>query len=157
MNRRRRSVWRRRVLLGLLVATVSGCATMQVGARVAPRISAQNVEYDRTSLRFLLVVQSMSDGTTLDRRLGETSVALVGPPVACDGVTALPSMLRAQPAPPTSQDLVQLQKGESFSREVEMFLFETSGPDCIRARIELTNPRAEEPITLVAHARPTTP
>jgi hypothetical protein len=157
MSRRRKTFSRGRLLLGLLASTVlggAGCTHLQIGARVPPRISAQNVQYDGTSLRFLLVVESMADGTTLDRRLDQTSVRLVGTPVPCDSVTPLPSMLRDQSPPAsTSGELVQLKEGERFAREVEMFLFETSGPECIRAQVELTNPHAEEPITFVAHAR----
>ena len=143
-------------MLGLLASMVvgPGCATMQIGAPVPPRISAQNVQYDGTSLRFLLVVESMADGTTLDPRLGATRVALVGPPVACDSVTPLPPMLRDQSPPATtSAELVRLEKGKRFAREVELFLFETAGPECIQAQIAMTNPRAEEPITIVAHSR----
>lgn len=156
MNRRRRPFSRSRLLLGMLPAMVvgPGCATMQIGAPVPPRISAQNVQYDGTSLRFLLVVDSMADGTTIDRRLGATSLALVGPPVACDPVTHLPPMLRDQSPPATkSAEPVQLEKGKRFAREVELFLFETAGPECIQARVAMTNPAAEEPITIVAHSR----
>lgn len=156
MNRPRRPFSRSRLLLGLLASAFvgPGCATMQIEAPVPPRISAQDVQYDGTSLRFLLVVESMADGTTIDRRLGSTSVALVGPPVACDSVTALPPLLRDQPLPPaTSAEPVQLEKGKRFAREVELFLFETAGPECIQAQVAMTNPRAEEPITIVAHSR----
>jgi hypothetical protein len=121
---------------------------------VPPRISARNVEYDGLSLRFLLVVQSMADGTTLDRRLGETSVGLVGPPVACDSATPLPVIVQGHLPGPTSQDLVRLGESESFAREVEIFLFDRTGPECIRAQIELRDPRAEEPITVVGRAHP---
>ncbi|HET6980967.1 MAG TPA: hypothetical protein VFI53_02445 [Myxococcaceae bacterium] len=156
MNGRRSSFSRSRLLLGLLASAVvgPGCSTMQIGAPVPPRISAQNVQYDGTSLRFLLVVESMADGTTIDRRLGSMSVALVGPPVACDSVTALPPLLRDQSPPASaSGDLHTLEKGKRFAREVELFLFETAGPECIRAQVAMTNPPAEEPITIVGHSR----
>jgi hypothetical protein len=159
MNRRRRPFSRSWLLLVLLGSMVvgPGCATMQVGARVPPRISARNVEYDGLSLRFLLVVQSMADGTTLDRRLGETSVGLVGPPVACDSDSPLALIVQGAPPATVSQELVQVREGESFAREVEIFLFDTAGPECIRAQIDLTNPRAEAPITIVGRVRPATP
>ncbi|HEY1909263.1 MAG TPA: hypothetical protein VGG91_24675 [Myxococcaceae bacterium] len=70
-------------------------------------------------------------------------------------MTPLPPLLRAHPPTPSSEDLVQLKEGEALAREVEMFLFETAGPECIRAQVELTNPRAEEPITIIGRARST--
>ena len=156
MDGRRRSFSRSRLLLGVLALALvgPGCATMQIGARVPPRISARNVEYDRFALRFLFVVQSMADGTTLDRRLIEnTNVGIVGRSVTCDSGTPLRFMLRDYfPPAPTSADLIQLKEGESFAREVEIFLFDTAGPDCVRVEITLTHPDAEQSITILAHA-----
>jgi hypothetical protein len=160
MDRRRRSFSRGSLLLGVLASALvgPGCATMQIGARVPPRISARNVEYDRFALRFLFVVQSMADGTTLDRRLIEsTNVGIGGPPTSCDSETPLPFMVRDHfPPAPSREDLIQLKEGESFAREIEIFLFDTAGPECVRVEITLTRPDAEKSITIVAHARSAT-
>jgi hypothetical protein len=154
MDRRRQSFSRSRLLIGLLASMLvgGGCATIRIGALKPPRIRAQNVEYDRFSLRFLFIVQSMADGTTLDRRLIEnTNVGIVERPVTCDSGAPLRYMLRDQfPPAPSSDDLIQLKEGESFPREVEIFLFDTAGPECVRVEITLTHPDAEEPITIVA-------
>jgi len=157
MDRRRRSFSPSRLLTVLLASMVvgAGCATIRIGALKPPRIRALNVEYDKFSLRFLFVVQSMADGTTLDRRLIEnTNVGIVGSPATCDSGTPLRYMLRDHfPPAPTREDLIQLKEGESFAREVEIFLFDSAGPECVRVEITLTHPDAEEPITIVARAR----
>jgi hypothetical protein len=60
------------------------------------------------------------------------------------------------PPAPSREDLIQLEEGESFAREIEIFLFDTAGPECVRVEITLTRPDAEKSITIVAHARSAT-
>ena len=134
-------------LLTLVMAACTGAPFWRAQRRAETgearaQLELQNVQYDGETLSGRLLVGAVSSRLLLDRRLIVNTVVNLDIVRECD--TGLPpTFMRADalPRPPGEEDLLVLEPGDWYGKQLHIPLFSAAlghpGPDCIEATLTL--------------------
>jgi hypothetical protein len=133
--------WRPRSAAMFLLAVSFACGHATPAYRSTSssgEVELTGLSYDGTTIRGRLLVRARDQAILLDPRWEENAAVGLSEVMGCSP-TALPALLVVDHFPPplSPKDVLRLEPGYWYGRDVTLHVFRDPGPSCIKASISV--------------------